>query len=210
MNRPGLVSALAVVFGGLAAVLLLIGVLVEPLVALLAVPFAAVAAIMWYQGSGRLAARLYASVEERARVDDRRRRGRERRRRGRERRGREPGPGPGPGRARTDGDERTRDPGFGAGPRADWEPRDEWERRGRVGGPGPQSGNRRRRAREARAADGPTAREAYDVLGLSPDADEAAVRRAYREKVKAVHPDAEGGSEEAFKRVNAAYERLTE
>jgi curved DNA-binding protein CbpA len=35
------------------------------------------------------------------------------------------------------------------------------------------------------------------------------VRRAYREKVKQVHPDAEGGSEDAFKRVNEAYERLS-
>jgi len=203
VNRPRLVSALAVVFGGLAAVLLLIGVLVEPLVVLLAAPFAGVAALMWYQGSGRLAERLYATVEERARVDDRRRRG----------------------RARTDGDDRRgarrrgrrRDPGFGAGPRADWDPREEWERRGRVSGPGPGTGpgsrdatGRRSRRPRGPAADGPTVREAYDVLGLSPEADEAAVRRAYREKVKAVHPDAEGGSEEAFKRVNAAYERLTE
>lgn len=53
-------------------------------------------------------------------------------------------------------------------------------------------------------------REAYHVLGLSPDADEAAVRRAYRERAKEVHPDAEAGSREAFKRVNLAYERLTE
>jgi hypothetical protein len=52
--------------------------------------------------------------------------------------------------------------------------------------------------------------EAYDVLDLDPGANEEAVRRAYRSKVKEVHPDADGGDEEAFKRVNRAYERLSE
>jgi curved DNA-binding protein CbpA len=36
------------------------------------------------------------------------------------------------------------------------------------------------------------------------------VRRAYRSKVKEVHPDTESGDEESFKRVNRAYERLTD
>jgi hypothetical protein len=187
VNRSDLVSALAVVFGALAAFLAVVGVVVEPLVLLLAVPFAVVTYVMWYQASGRLVERLYATVEEGARVDDRAR-------------GR---------RARAGAGERSG--GFGAGPRAEWETRD------RVSGPGPgerrrgrrgQRGGRRRRS--PRTDDGPTAREAYDVLDLSPDADSEAVRRAYREKVKFVHPDAEGGSEEAFKRVNAAYERLSE
>jgi len=66
---------------------------------------------------------------------------------------------------------------------------------GRTGGTG---------ARDA----APTRREAYEALDLDPGADEDAVRRAYRSKVKEVHPDAEGGDEEAFKRVNRAYERL--
>jgi curved DNA-binding protein CbpA len=35
------------------------------------------------------------------------------------------------------------------------------------------------------------------------------VKQAYREKVKEVHPDTDGGDEEAFKKVNRAYERLT-
>jgi hypothetical protein len=55
---------------------------------------------------------------------------------------------------------------------------------------------------------GPTRREAYETLDLEPGADEDAVQRAYRSKVKNVHPDTEGGDEEAFKRVNRAYERL--
>lgn len=50
--------------------------------------------------------------------------------------------------------------------------------------------------------------EALAVLGLSPGADQSAIRQAYRERVKAVHPDAEGGDEDAFRRVRAAYETL--
>lgn len=78
---------------------------------------------------------------------------------------------------------------------------------------------RARRARRARAgARGgaearssrtrPTEAEAYRVLGVEVGADEAAVREAYRERVKDVHPD-RGGDEAAFKRVTDAYERLT-
>jgi curved DNA-binding protein CbpA len=52
--------------------------------------------------------------------------------------------------------------------------------------------------------------EAYRRLDLDPTADEAAVREAYRERVKEVHPDAADGDEETFKRVTAAYERLTD
>jgi ferredoxin len=45
-------------------------------------------------------------------------------------------------------------------------------------------------------------------LGLDADADEDAVVRAYRERVKEVHPD-HGGSVAAFKRVRRAYEHVT-
>jgi len=84
---------------------------------------------------------------------------------------------------------------------------------------GDRAGRRRRRAaRNRRRAyrppaasdDRPPRREAYETLGLDPGADEAAVERAYRERVKEVHPDADGGSEEAFKRVNRAYEALVD
>jgi len=57
---------------------------------------------------------------------------------------------------------------------------------------------------------GPSEREAYEALGLDPSASDEAVRRAYRARVKEVHPDTDGGDEEAFKRVNRAYERLQE
>lgn len=48
----------------------------------------------------------------------------------------------------------------------------------------------------------------FDVLGVDPDADEEAVERAYRRRVKEVHPD-HGGSAAEFREVRTAYERLT-
>lgn len=45
---------------------------------------------------------------------------------------------------------------------------------------------------------------AFEELGLTPGADSDAVRAAYRERVKDVHPD-QGGDSEAFKRVREAY-----
>jgi hypothetical protein len=45
---------------------------------------------------------------------------------------------------------------------------------------------------------------AYAVLGLPSGASDDEVRRAYREKVKEVHPD-HGGSNEEFQRVQEAY-----
>jgi len=95
--------------------------------------------------------------------------------------------------------------GFGAGPREEWRPPGD-------GGRAAGRANRRRTARQGTRA--PDADEEprpadYQVLGLEPGADESAVREAYRSKVKEVHPDAEGGDEESFKRVQRAYERLT-
>ena len=106
-------------------------------------------------------------------------------------------------RARTAGTARrgTETGGFGAGPREEWT--------------GPRSGQRgfganaRRGGPTRRQRTGPSTTEAYRVLGLNPGADESAVRAAYREKVKDVHPDAENGDEQAFKRVNEAYEQLS-
>lgn len=53
-----------------------------------------------------------------------------------------------------------------------------------------------------------SAAEARSVLEISSDADKAAVREAYRQRIKEVHPD-QGGEEEEFRRVTAAYERLS-
>jgi curved DNA-binding protein CbpA len=47
----------------------------------------------------------------------------------------------------------------------------------------------------------------FDVLGVDPDADEGEIVEAYRKRVKEAHPD-RGGSAEAFRRVQAAYERI--
>jgi curved DNA-binding protein CbpA len=47
----------------------------------------------------------------------------------------------------------------------------------------------------------------YAVLGLSRDADQAAIRRAYRNKARHAHPDG-GGSPESFARVKTAYDTL--
>jgi hypothetical protein len=57
---------------------------------------------------------------------------------------------------------------------------------------------------EARAPRGKAVDDAFDTLGLTRDADEAAVKSAYREQVKEVHPD-QGGSQEAFQRLQDAY-----
>ena len=55
----------------------------------------------------------------------------------------------------------------------------------------------------------PTVTEAYEILGLEPGADLAAVRRAYRERAKETHPDL-GGDPATFIEVREAYERLRE
>ncbi|QSG06632.1 ferredoxin Fer [Halapricum desulfuricans] len=47
----------------------------------------------------------------------------------------------------------------------------------------------------------------YEVLGVDPDADEAELLEAYRQRVKETHPD-QGGSVEQFQAVRDAYEQL--
>jgi curved DNA-binding protein CbpA len=47
----------------------------------------------------------------------------------------------------------------------------------------------------------------FDVLGVSPDADEETIEQAYRERVFEAHPD-HGGSPREFQQVRQAYERL--
>ena len=95
--------------------------------------------------------------------------------------------------------------GFGAGPREEWT----GPRRGQEGfNTGTGGTNRGRATAQQRFV--PSRTESYRVLGLDPGADEAAVRSAYRERVKEVHPDTEEGNEQAFKRVNEAYERLSD
>jgi len=49
----------------------------------------------------------------------------------------------------------------------------------------------------------------FEVLGIDEDADDAAIERAYRERVKEAHPD-RGGTLEAFQLVRRAYQELEE
>jgi len=50
-------------------------------------------------------------------------------------------------------------------------------------------------------------RDLYEILGVARDADEEAIKRAYRRRARELHPDA-GGDEEAFKELTTAYEVL--
>lgn len=76
-------------------------------------------------------------------------------------------------------------------------------------GAGPRGRARDGARQRSTEPSGPSREEAYRILDLDPGADEGRVKRAYREKVKTSHPD-RGGDEAEFRRVNDAYERLTE
>jgi len=52
--------------------------------------------------------------------------------------------------------------------------------------------------------------DAYDILGVSPDDPIELVRDVFRRKSQYYHPDHPGGSEERFKRLKAAYDRICE
>ena len=49
----------------------------------------------------------------------------------------------------------------------------------------------------------------YAILGVSRDADQSEIKKAYRKKARETHPDY-GGDEEAFKAVSVAYETLSD
>jgi len=191
-----IVTGLAYVLAALAVLFAIYGVIFNLVFFAVAAVFGTAAYFVWYHASGRFAQRVYQGVESQAQ------------------------PTAGAGQGAT------------AGPREEWVPPRDGQRareaagergrrgagsvgsRGRVGGGtqrtagGPRGRTDRRRA--APPTDGITAREAYDRLGLEEGADADAVKSAYRERVKEVHPDTEGGDEDEFKRVKTAYERLSD
>lgn len=189
VQRERLLFGVAAVLAGIATLEFVLGFVYTPVLFAVAIPFAAAAYMLWYHASGRLRDRV-----ESGRAGSYRRAGADRR----------AGPN-----SRADSETG----GFGAGPRESYsgrrggfDPRDARGARG-TGGRGRTSAGRARGVRENA---GPTPVEAYRILGLDADADPEDVRRAYRERVKAVHPDREGGDEAEFKRVTEAYEVLQE
>lgn len=181
VQHDRLITGIAIALGGCAIVLALVGAIYNPAIIFVSLALGAAAYFMWYQTSGRLARRVYRSVERQARKNA--------------------GPS-------GNGQRRTRERGgFGAGPREDWTPPGGRAGR-RTRQRGGFSGQRQRRQAPS-TNNGPTEAEAYRVLGVEPGADDATVKQAYRQKVKEVHPDTADGDEEQFKRVTRAYERLT-
>lgn len=216
MQKDRFLFGLAAVLAGIATLEFVLAFVYTPVLLAIAVPFAAAAYFVWYQASGRL----------RDRVES-----------GRAGAYRRVGVGPGIGSDRRDDSETG---GFGAGPRESYSNRrggfdadgvglgdrfgvgkgSSTGRRSDARG-GSNAGRRRTRASAGRGANagrtrgvqpnaGPTPAEAYRVLGLDADATDEEVRRAYRERVKSVHPDREDGDEAEFKRVTEAYEVLKE
>lgn len=234
MSRSPVVVGLASVFVGLTTLLVLVAVATSNLLVLLiAVPLGATAFLMWYHASGRLAAhtrrRARRAAPGRA-VGDGGPGG------GARDRVRDPGRA-GPGGAAADPspgwyEDARGNRWFVDGNGNRWRVAPEAGPTGDAAGPGQRSaagtgrrtgadraGRRGDRTRGSRRRTGRnpggvgshlSERAARDRLGVDPDAGEPAIRAAYRERVKEVHPDAEGGDAEAFKRVTAAYERLVE
>ena len=184
VSNQRLVLALAAVFAGMTVLMVVLAAAFrDPVPLFVAAMLGAATYFFWYHATGRIASGIYERVERQA-------------------------------RANADGGRAQRG-GFGAGPREDWEAPggdDRWERVRQ------QAQQQRRRARadaqgRRRApstTSGPSLSTARQVLGVSADADQATVKAAYRERVKETHPDTEGGDKEEFKRVNRAYERLSE
>lgn len=187
VNRSSLVVGLMGVFAGMTVVMVLLAVtLASPVVLVFALPFAAATYLFYQQASGRMRERIERQARRARRANERR--GRTRtgdRDRGREREG-DSGRG-----------------GFGAGPRFG-DANSRFGRQTRAGGR-TRDGQRIASATPSE----PSRTEAANVLGVAPDADEQAIKQAYREAVKEKHPD-RGGDEEAFKDVTEAYDRLTE
>ncbi|SMO31955.1 DnaJ domain-containing protein [Halorubrum cibi] len=181
---------MAATFVGLTALLVVAGVVVNPLLLAVAVPFGAAAYLMWFHASGRLRERVRREADRIGPTD--RERARQRARAAENRRDAYRGAG-----SDAAGSGRSAAGGRGGRARAG-------ASRGRFGG-----GSRDPRDRAA-STHGMSEREAYATLDLDPTADAETVRSTYRERAKRLHPDGEDGDEEAFKELNRAYEVLTD
>ena len=184
MDRDKLLLGLAAVFAGLTTLIVVAALAEQPFLLAIAVPFAATTYLLWYHASGRLEARVRAraAADRRARKEARVGAG-----------GPDDGPWGDPGGPTAGVGSRT----DGAGSRTD-------------GAGSRTAGGYSRTAGRNPFSNEPTREEAYRTLGLEPGADSETIRRAYRSKVKEVHPDTDSGDEEAFRRVNRAYERLND
>ena len=185
MSRDGLIMSIAAVFVGITALMLIVGIVVNPFFLFVALPFGGAAYLMWYQASGKLAERIRANPAGYARA------------------------------TRSDGGPGGFDAGPFEGGRFTRERVRQNRKRARGRGAGGQRGREagRQRGRGGAAAGQPTGlsnAEAADILGIDSGADAETVKTAYREKVKTAHPDAPEGDEEKFKSVKAAYETLSE
>lgn len=183
VDRSPLVVGLAAVFAGMTVLLVVLAAAFRDVVVLgVAIPFAAATYLFWQHAAGRIRERVETQARRARATSERRDRG-------------------GFGADARFSDARTR---FGR------EARQAAGASGRTAaGGGGQAGGREGRRVDPNAGPDISRTEAYATLGLDPDADDEAVRRAYREQVKEVHPD-RGGDEERFKQVTAAYERLTD
>ena len=211
--RP-LLIVFALLFAGLAILLAGGAILTANVVLLLAAfPLGLTAGLMWHQGTGGMTAELFGSG-------------------GRRRRSYRTPSSRVTGTQRKSADAENSEPRTGRPEAGEfWEElrrearhrarrRNRQRRRHRPGddrtsGRGGRSASEHARGRHQRnprspPTDEPGVAEAYRILDLQPGADETAIRDAYREEVKRLHPDTEDGDAEAFKRVTAAYERLVE
>ncbi|MFB6090629.1 MAG: J domain-containing protein [Halobellus sp.] len=189
MDSDGLLIGIAAVFAGTTVLMTVLAFVFQPFLLLFAAVFAAATYLLWYHASGRLTDRIRETARQ----------GGERRRANAASRGPGDFQGFGPGR-RAAGD---------GGSRAFGGDREAGTREAGTGGRRRRAGPRGDRAPRTDRNE-PTVEEAYRTLGLDPGADEDAVRSAYRERVKAAHPDTDTGDEETFKELNRAYERLTD
>lgn len=189
MYHQVLLGWLAGLFAVMAGMLTFAAVLVGWPVLLVAAPLAGTSALLWYHASGRLADRMRRSARRRMR-------------------------GPGTANARVGPFAGTRSGAARSGPGPTGSgPGPAGSRAGAAAGVGPgrsrtRSGTGgRRRPGTTSATDGMARRRALAVLDLEANPDHEDLRAAYRRRVMETHPDG-GGDEDAFKRVQAAYDAL--